>query len=101
MSWSLGTVLNNYGQPIAIQAFQANGATLDYSSTPISGGNINIIVPLRGTLVFVDLGRVPGSVPPFGIDAFYLDQTWSFRYATTTKINVTIDATGAPTLTQV
>lgn len=100
MTWSLGSVVNNYGQPIAVQAFQLSGTSFDYGLNSISGGNVNIIVPLRGTLEFVDLGRVPGSVPPFGIDAFYLDQTWSFRYATSAKINVTIGIDGNPTLTQ-
>ncbi|HEX8225461.1 MAG TPA: hypothetical protein VF605_16730 [Allosphingosinicella sp.] len=101
MAWSLGSVVNNYSQPIAIQAVQASGATVDYSAAPISGGNINVVVPLSGTLVLVDLGRVPGREPPFGIDAFFLDQTWSFSYATTTKINVVVAGDGSVTLTQV
>lgn len=101
MPWSLGSVVNNYNQPIAIEVFSPAGSTVNYATTPISGGNINVIVPLRGTLAFVNIGRVPGSVPPFGIDAFYLDQTWSFRYAQTTTINVTIGANGTPTLQQV
>ena len=101
MTWSLGTVVNNYGQPVAVQVFAPAGSTTSYATTPISGGNINVIVPLRGTLVFVDLGPVLGSVPPLGLDAFFLDRTWSFRYAQTTTINVTIDAAGTPTLQQV
>jgi hypothetical protein len=100
MSWSLGTLTNNYSQPVGIQIFAANGTATDYSTAPIRGGNINIIIPLRGTLAFVDLGRVPGSVPPNGIDVFFLDQSWSFRYDQTAKINVTIDSTGNPTLQQ-
>jgi hypothetical protein len=100
MPWSLGTVVNNYNQPVGVQAFAGPGSTTDYSTTPISGGTINVIVPLRGTLSLVDLGTVPGSEPLFGIDAYYLSLTWSFRYATDTKINVTIDAHGELTLQQ-
>ena len=99
MSWSLGTLTNNYPQPVGIQIFAANGTAVDYSNAPIRGGNINIIIPLRGTIAFVDRGRVPG-VPPNVVDAFFLDQTWSFRYDQTAKISVTIDPSGNPTLQQ-
>ena len=101
MSWSLGTVTNNYPQPVGIQLFAANGKATDFSSEPIRGGNINIIIPLRGTRAFVDTGYVSGTTPVYGIDAFFLDKTWSFHYDTTTKINVTIDSAGNPTLKQV
>lgn len=100
MAWSLGTVVNHYGQSIGIQVFLASGASTDYSAAPISGGNINVIVPLRGTLSFVDLGSTPGT-PPHEVAAYYLNQSWSYRYDTSMKINVTIDAAGNPTMEQV
>jgi hypothetical protein len=99
MSWSLGTLTNNYTQSVAIEIFAAVGSSRDYSQATIQGGNINVVIPLRGTIAFVDRGPVPGS-PPNALDVYFLDQTWNFRYAQTTKLNVTIDASGKPTIQQ-
>jgi len=100
MSWSLGTLANKYSQPVGIQIFANPGAYTDYTSAPIRGGNINVIIPLRGTLSLVDVGRVQGASPPNGIEAYFLDQTWSFRYDETTRVHIIIDSLGNPSLRQ-
>ena len=100
MSWSIGTLSNGYPQPVGIQIFSGPGTDADYTTAPIRGGNINVIIPLRGTLSFVDVGKVEGSGPPNGIEVYFLDKTWSFRYDQTTRFHIKIDVSGNPTVEQ-
>lgn len=100
MAWQLGSVTNNYVKSVIIDLFLDSDRTVDYSTYQIAGGNINIVIPLVGTLSFKDTVN-QGSGPPRALKVYFYEKEWSFPYDQTTKINVTIDARGVPTLQQV
>jgi sugar lactone lactonase YvrE len=95
--WNLGTIVNNYDQPIGVEVFLANGARGDYNDAPLCGGDLNVIIPLRGTMSFVYLGQAQDT-KLYRVAAYFLDQTWEFTYHATDNatISVRIDSTGTP-----
>lgn len=96
MSFYLGNVHNYYSQSIAVDVIQSTNL-VDYTK-PITGGSINVVIPLIGTLSLIDS---PNSGPngSSNVNAYFLDKHWVISYTgDSITINVSIDTSGQPSI---
>jgi hypothetical protein len=97
-NWSLRTIVNKSNQIASVSVPIAPGATVPGNFAQ-RRGDIAVIVPGQGPIVFLDQGHnTPCDRPYWGVSVSFKKQTWGFFYDGDGTLDLTINADGTISL---
>ncbi|HXI12102.1 MAG TPA: hypothetical protein VNM92_05595 [Thermoanaerobaculia bacterium] len=97
-NWSLRKIVNNSNQIASVSVPISPGATVPGNFVQ-TRGDIAVIVPGQGPIVFRDQGHnSPCSRPYWGVSVTFKKETWGFFYDGGGTVDLTINSDGTITL---
>jgi hypothetical protein len=98
-NWSIGTITNRTQQTISVSMPIAPGQTGTAAGYSVRG-NLAIVVPGQGPILFLDKGHnSPCSRPYWGVAVTYQTQKWGIFYDGGGTFDVTVNADGSISFT--
>ena len=101
-NWRIRQVVNNTNQPLTFSLPMGTGTTADVANLAQVRGDVAIVIPSQGVLLFRDIGHAfPCGRPYWGVAVSLGDRKWGYFYDGGGVLDLTVAADGSVTRTPV